>query len=71
VEGNQVTLGDRILEAVREGRLYEYYLDLGAHIATLPRWRWLRRLHLERQRALIGLCGECYSIGYLNAKEKI
>ncbi len=66
-----MSIEHQIMKAAREGRLYEYFMDLGAHIATLPRWRWLRRLHLERQRAVIGLCGECYSIGYFNAKEKI
>lgn len=52
-----------VREVARRGSLSGYLFSLEQYRATLPRWRWFRRLHIERQIMLVRLALDCYRAG--------
>lgn len=53
-----------------QGDLIEHAHSLRDAYDALPRWRWLRRYHLERQMLLITLAIDCYNAGWSHAPVK-
>jgi len=65
------TLEKAIVRAARRGELTDNLMKLTAAIAAMPRWRFIRRFHLERQLMLWSLCHECFEQGYSHGQRTL
>jgi hypothetical protein len=54
----------RIATAALAGDLLDMTNGALRELQRTPRWRWLRRIHLERQVLLLNLAFECYKTGW-------
>lgn len=53
-----------LLVRAEHGTLDEWGKELSAEYDCTPRWRWLRRFHLERQLIVCQFAIECRAIGW-------
>ena len=58
-----VSFVDDLEVSIREGNLFYLRDNLRRDLAQLPWWRWLRRLHWERQLRIVELCTVAYKEG--------
>lgn len=52
-----------LLRVARDGWITRHVMNLRRYHASLPRWRWLRRYHIERQLQVAMLCEHSYLLG--------
>lgn len=56
-----------LLSRAYRGQLQRHCENLQDAIDELPRWKWLRKFHLERQLLAAVLASEAYMIGWGDA----
>ena|SRR5215471_14536637 len=52
-----------LLRMVRDGWITKHLLYLRRYHASTPRWRWLKRYHIERQIQVAMLCESAWLMG--------